>query len=78
MLVAIPVRNGRLFALASVEIDIAGIILVIKGVRVFRYREPGRADDFAGLGLDSFAIRMVSGEMRFNFTKKSKLSLQTL
>ena len=49
-----PVRKGRLIALASVEIDIDGIVIVINGVRVFRYRQPGRADDFAGVGPPQF------------------------
>ncbi len=49
-----PVRKGRLIALASVEIDVDGIVFVIDGVRIFRYRQPGHADDFAGVGPPQF------------------------
>jgi DNA-binding cell septation regulator SpoVG len=40
-----PVNFGRIFALASVEIDIDGVLLVIHGVRVMRARPMGTRVD---------------------------------
>lgn len=49
-----PVRKGRLIALASVEIDVDGVVFVVDGVRIFRYRQPGHNEDFAGVGPPQF------------------------
>jgi hypothetical protein len=40
-----PVNFGRIFALASVEIDIDGVLLVIHGVRAIRARPMGTRVD---------------------------------
>lgn len=56
------VEKGRLIALASVEIDVDGVVFVIEGVRVFRYRMPGNAQDFAGVGAPQF--RDATGDWR--------------
>lgn len=40
-----PVRFGRIFALASVEIDIDGVLLVIHGVRAMRAQPMGTRVD---------------------------------
>ena len=40
-----PVKFGRIFALASVEIDIDGVVLVIHGVRAIRAQPTGTRVD---------------------------------
>jgi hypothetical protein len=40
-----PVKFGRIFALASVEIDIDGVVLVIHGVRAMRTQPMGTRVD---------------------------------
>ena len=40
-----PVKFGRIFALASVEIDIDGVVLVIHGVRAMRAQPMGTRVD---------------------------------
>lgn len=48
------VHKGRLMALASVEVDVDGVVFVIDGVRVFKYRMPGHVQDFAGVSAPQF------------------------
>jgi hypothetical protein len=40
-----PVKFGRIFALASIEIDIDGVLLVIHGVRAIRAQPMGTRID---------------------------------
>lgn len=40
-----PVNFGRIFALASVEVDISGVTLVLHGVRAIRVRPTGTRVD---------------------------------
>jgi hypothetical protein len=40
-----PVKFGRIFALASVEVDIDGVLLIIHGVRASRARPAGSRID---------------------------------
>ena len=40
-----PVKFGRIFALASVEVDIDGVLLVIHGVRAIRVQPIGTRID---------------------------------
>ena len=42
VLEVIPLTTGRLIALASVEIDIAGVCLTLHGVQVAREKQDGR------------------------------------
>lgn len=48
------VRKGRLIALASVEIDVDGIVFVLDGVRIFRYRAVGNVQDLAGVSAPQY------------------------
>ena len=40
-----PVKSGRIFALASVEVDLDGVLLVIHGVRAIRAQPMGTRID---------------------------------
>ena len=50
VLSARAVRRGRLVAVASVEIDIEGVVFVLDGVRVFRFRVDGDRREMQGVG----------------------------
>jgi len=52
-----PARGGRLFALASVEIDIGGVVIVLHGIRALRV-EP------AGTRIELPKIRNAAGLLR--------------
>lgn len=51
-----------MIALASVEIDVDGIVFMIDGVRIFKYGMSGNVQDFAGVGASQF--RDENGEWR--------------
>lgn len=44
-----PARQGRVLALATVQIEIEGIVLTIEGVQVHRFRFPGDPRDMIGV-----------------------------
>ncbi len=44
-----PWRQGRIVALARIELDIEGVCLVLDGVQIYRYRLPGDAREIAGV-----------------------------
>ena len=45
-----PVRQGRLVALATVEIDVDGVVFIVEGVQIFKFRMQGDRRELVGVG----------------------------